>query len=135
MLTATGRVLVLDFGIVRLALAPDDAGGTPGPGDSTVVGTAGYASPERLQGLEDERADVFAFGAVLYECLAGSRAFAGSSSEEILASVLSKDPDFARLPEETPEPIRQLIAGCLEKDPGRRIAGMDSVLALLRRGR
>ena len=143
MLTASGRVKVLDFGLARAGasgtrgLEPSSApgGDVAGPGESTVEGTAGYVSPERLHGVADARADVFAFGAVLYECLTGLPAFAGGSSEDVLAAVLSRDPDLTRLPEETPEPIRQLIAASLEKDPDRRLATMDSVLAFLRRGR
>jgi predicted ATPase/serine/threonine protein kinase len=143
MLTANGRVKVLDFGLARTgssgARAPEvrSAPGGAGSdlGESTVEGTAGYVSPERLHGVADARADVFAFGAVLYECLTGAPAFAGASSEDVLAAVLSQDPDLTRLPEETPEPVRQLVAASLQKDPDRRLATMESVLALLRRGR
>ena len=140
MVTAHGRVKILDFGLAR----PRHAGGrgpaatdgvVPGHSDSAIVGTAGYASPERLQGLEDLRADVFAFGAVLYECLAGARAFPGANAEDILSAVLTRDPDLSQLPSDVPESVRHLIAGCLEKNPERRIAGMEPVLAMLRRAR
>ncbi|HYJ34504.1 MAG TPA: protein kinase, partial [Candidatus Binatia bacterium] len=143
MITANGRVKVLDFGLARAERFSPASGG-PGAGadgggrdaaEGPVEGTAGYVSPERLGGVEDARADVFAFGAVLYECLTGMPAFPGGSSEDVLAAVLERDPDLTRLPEETPEPIRHLIVASLEKDPERRLGTMDSVLALLRRGR
>jgi serine/threonine protein kinase len=143
MVTANGRVKILDFGLAR---ARDSAGAgnpatsgldsrEPGHAESTVVGTAGYASPERLQGREDVRADVFSYGAVLYECLAGLPAFQGATVEDVMAAVLTKGPELSRLPAEIPESVRHLISGCLEKDPARRLAGMEPVLAMLRRAR
>ncbi|HET9253052.1 MAG TPA: protein kinase [Candidatus Eisenbacteria bacterium] len=142
MVTAHGRVKILDFGLARSRSAGRPGGdasepgaGIPGHSESGIVGTAGYASPERLQGLEDVRADVFAFGAVLYECLAGVVAFPGASAEDVLSAVLTRDPDLSRLPVDLPESVRHLIAGCLEKDPGRRLAGMEPILAVLRRAR
>src|SRR6185436_10862410 len=112
-----------------------DPSSVPQPGESSIVGTAGYASPERLQGLEDMRADVFAFGAVLYECLTGVPAFPGASTTEVLRAVLSREPDLSRLPTEISDSVRHLISGCLEKDPARRLSGLEPVLAMLRRAR
>ncbi|HEU4765587.1 MAG TPA: serine/threonine-protein kinase, partial [Candidatus Eisenbacteria bacterium] len=110
MLTASGRVKVLDFGLARPAgdSSPANEGAprtvpAPDATQSSLEGTAGYVSPERLQGIADARADVFAFGAVLYECLTGTPAFPGATSEAVLAAVLASDPDFSRLPAETPE--------------------------------
>jgi len=140
MVTATGRVKILDFGLARVRQSSPGADASMEPSaaaleESNVVGTAGYASPERLQRLEDARADVFAFGAVLFECLAGVPAFPGASAEEILQAVLSREPDLSRIPAEVPDSVRQLISACLEKDPSRRLPGMEPVLAMLRRAR
>ena len=140
MVTATGRVKILDFGLARARQSSPggEVSGEPsaaGAEESNVVGTAGYASPERLQRLEDARADVFAFGAVLYECLAGTPAFPGASAEEILQAVLTREPDLSRIPVEVSDSVRQLISACLEKDPSRRLPGMEPALAMLRRAR
>src|SRR6185436_15338770 len=129
MVTANGRVKILDFGLARARTAPSgleghDPSSVPQPGESSIVGTAGYASPERLQGLEDMRADVFAFGAVLYECLTGVPAFPGASTTEVLRAVLSRELYLAPLPTEISDSVRHLISGCLEKDPARRLSGL-----------
>ena len=88
----------------------------------TILGTAAYMSPEQAKGRAiDKRADIWAFGAVLYEMLTGRRAFEGEDVSETLASVLRQDIDLAALPSSTPEVLRGLIARCLERDPKRRL--------------
>jgi serine/threonine-protein kinase len=131
-LTATGDVKVLDFGIAK-ALAPDPQDGVRGSdlptasitreqGAGEVLGTAPYVSPEHARGLQtDHRSDIWAFGCVLYELLTGVRAFDGNSTTEIIARVLERDPDFSRLPEDTPPSLRRLIVRTLRKDPARRL--------------
>ncbi|NOT35122.1 MAG: protein kinase [Candidatus Eisenbacteria bacterium] len=121
-----GRVKVLDFGLARRRAAVAAPRGVLG-----VAGTWAYVSPECLDGSEDHRADVFAFGCVLYECLTGSRAFEGRSAEEVMAAVRDREPDLSRLPPETPDAIRQLISACLEKDPARRLSDIGIVSATL----
>lgn len=82
-----------------------------------ILGTAPYMSPEQANGREmDRTADVWAFGCVLYEMLAGCRAFVGETTGEVLAGVLKTDPDWHRLPIDTPEGIRRLLRRCLQKD-------------------
>src|SRR5262249_3400791 len=113
--------------------APTIAGtGKPAPGPTTpkgiVTGTPGYMSPEQvLAGEQDERTDVFAFGCVLYECLAGRRAFAGDDLYKVMASVLTDAPDFSALPEAVPQSVRDLLSRCLEKEASARARDMRAV--------
>ncbi len=102
--------------------APGAAGGTE---SGTILGTPGYMSPEEILGSDvDERADVFAFGCVLYECLAGRRAFSGATTVEIMSAVLDRRADLSALPENTPGRVRALIERCLERTPSERLASM-----------
>jgi eukaryotic-like serine/threonine-protein kinase len=87
-----------------------------------ILGTAGYMSPEQAKGKKaDARADIWAFGVVLYEMLTGKRAFEGETASEILAAVMMAEPDFDRLPSATPVSIRRLLRRCLNKDPRQRL--------------
>ena len=91
-----------------------------------ILGTAAYMSPEQAKGRDaDKRSDLWAFGAVLYEMLTGRRAFDGEDTSDTLASVLKSDPDFTRLPAETPRALRTLLQRCLVKD--RRLRVSDGV--------
>ena len=93
-----------------------------------VVGTAAYMPPEQAKGrLIDRRADIWAFGAVLFEMLTGERAFPGEDSAETIAAVIGRDPDWSLLPAPTPGIIRTLLHRCLERDPRRRL---DSAAAI-----
>ena len=126
-----GTVKVLDFGLAKALESPigkagDSAAPTRTSPEMTqaglVLGTAAYMSPERARGLPaDQRADIWAFGCVLYEMLSGRRAFAGEHWSDIFAGVLEREPDFTRLPAGTPRPVRRLLRWCLEKDPRRRL--------------
>jgi hypothetical protein len=79
-------------------------------------------SPEQARGQDvDQRTDIWAFGCVLYEMLTGRRAFDGSTATDVIAAVLNREPDYARLPQETPFLVRRLVKRCLEKDPRRRL--------------
>ncbi len=129
---ADGIVKVLDFGLAKALEAtgqpPVDALNSPtltSPSLSargTILGTAAYMSPEQARGQAvDERADIWAFGCVLYEMLTGAGAFPGHSVADTLAAVLTKDPEWATLPGNTPASIRRLLRRCMEKDPARRL--------------
>ena len=88
-----------------------------------ILGTAAYMAPEQARGKAiDKRADVWAFGVVLFEMLSGSRAFEGSEVSDTLACVLLKDPNWNALPADTPVPIRRLLRRCLQKDRKGRLA-------------
>ena len=111
-----GTVKVLDFG-----LATDAAE------SGVIAGTAAYMSPEQARGqAAGKRADLWAFGCVLYEMLTQSRVFDGDRPTDVIAAVVADDPDWTKLPAGTPVPIRTLLRQCLEKDQVRRL---DSVTA------
>ena len=125
-----GKVKVLDFGLAK-AMTGDrsspDATHSPtmtaaATRAGVVIGTAAYMSPEQARGkVVDRRTDVWAFGAVLYEMLAGRKAFEGETISDTLASVLTRDPDLGALPAATPARLRDLLRRCLQKDPERRL--------------
>jgi serine/threonine-protein kinase len=136
-----GAVKVLDFGLAR---AVDPSGSGFGGGESAtitspaltalgmILGTAAYMAPEQAKGRAvDHRADMWAFGCVLYEMLTGSRAFAGEDVTDTLANVLKTEADMHALPPDVPPFMRQVIAACLRKDPRQRLASaQDARLAL-----
>ncbi len=127
-MTPDGVVKVLDFG-----LATAGAGGlveaAPLPTrtfertrQGVILGTAPYMSPEQARGQPvDKRADIWAFGCVLYEMLTGRRAFAGDSLTDTLAHVIEREPDWRAVPETTPDVVRRLVERCLRKDVRRRL--------------
>jgi len=129
-LTPEGKVKVLDFGLAK-AIAGDtsteDMGNSPTlsvaatmPG--VILGTAAYMSPEQARGKSvDKRADIWAFGCVLYELLTARPAIRGETISDIIAAVLEHEPDWEALPASTPATIRELLRRCLQKDPQRRL--------------
>jgi serine/threonine protein kinase len=124
--TGDGVVKVLDFGLAKVAAEDVGPAGSMAPTAMTspglVLGTLPYMSPEQAMGRDAERStDVWAFACVLYEMLTGHRAVDGETPGEILASVLRAEPDWDRLPPETPVSIRRLLRRSLEKDPKQRL--------------
>ncbi len=128
--TTDGVAKVLDFGLAKVTSADGpgaDSSHSPTTTahrthEGTILGTAAYMSPEQAKGLAvDRRSDLWAFGAVLYEMLTGRRAFDGDGGSEILAHILTKEPDWQRLPADTPPPVVTLLRRCLEKDRKRRL--------------
>jgi serine/threonine-protein kinase len=112
---------LLDFGIARLTGSDPGATGTIA---GAVMGTPAYMSPEQASARPlDARSDVFSFGAVLYELLAGTRAFSGDSIAQILSAVLRDEPG----PYEAPTALQQIVRRCLAKDPDRRFQTMADV--------
>jgi len=134
--TSEGCCKVLDFGLAKSLVAhqtrfdaSDATTMLTGVLSEAVLGTPAYMSPEQLCGaLVDHRTDVWAFGCVMYELLAGRRAFSGNSLSEIIAAVLKEEPDWTALPKDTPPKLRDLVTRCLEKDPARRPAELAGAL-------
>src|SRR5687768_7733638 len=117
----TSHAKVLDFGVAQLTSSDLDATRTAA---GQVSGTPAYMSPEQASGKPlDARSDVFSFGAVLYELLAGTRAFTGDSTAQIFSAVLRDDP----APFEAPATLQQIVKRCLAKDPDRRFQTMTEV--------
>jgi Tol biopolymer transport system component len=126
-----GVVKVLDFGLAKV-LVSDGSGVDPSPAatvtasatrEGLILGTAAYMSPEQARGQAvDQRADVWAFGCVLYEMLTGRPAFAGESVTDVLACIIEREVDFNLLPSTTPPPIRRVLRRSLEKDRKRRLS-------------
>jgi Tol biopolymer transport system component/tRNA A-37 threonylcarbamoyl transferase component Bud32 len=122
-ITPDGNVKVLDFGLAKVREGEGggvDLSNSPTimlTSSGTMLGTAPYMSPEQVNGRPvDRSSDMWAFGCVLYEMLAGRRPFEGDTVNEIVAGILKTDPDWRRLPDETPEGIRRLLRRCLRKD-------------------
>jgi eukaryotic-like serine/threonine-protein kinase len=127
MLTPDGVVKVLDFGLATVTQPSGESQADPNHSATltmgatqagTIMGTAGYMAPEQARGKPvDKRADIWAFGVVLYELITGERPFKGDDIADILASVVKEQPDITRAPPH----VRRLLASCLEKDPKRRL--------------
>jgi Tol biopolymer transport system component len=134
-------VKLLDFGLAK-AWTHETAGGDPANSPTltaratqlgTILGTAAYMAPEQARGKNvDRRADIWAFGVVLFEMLTASRAFPGDDVTDVLAKVIEREPDLSRLPASTPPTLRRLIARCLIKDPKLRLRDIgEARLALV----
>ena len=141
-----GTVKVLDFGLAKVAAPETDASTTDGGATFTadhsepgiVLGTAAYMAPEQARGQAvDKRADIWAFGAVLYEMLTGTRAFGGQRTADVLAAVVRREIDWSRLPDDLPAALRHLLERCLTievKDRLRDIGEARVALAEMERG-
>jgi len=138
--TGEGVVKVLDFGLAK-AIAGDDAapdlthsptvtvGGTR---EGVLLGTAAYMSPEQARGrVVDKRADIWAFGCVLFEMLTGQQAFSGDTLSHTIVAILEHEPDWTRLPASTSAGARRLLGHCLQKDPRRRLRDIGDAAAAL----
>ncbi len=139
MVSPEGQVKVLDFGLAKALESETDASGsapslTMSPTltahmttAGVLLGTAGYMSPEQARGeAADKRADLWAFGVVLWEMLTGKQLFIGKTLSDTLAGVLRADPEFSDLPEETPSQVRRLLRRCLEREARDRLPDATS---------
>src|SRR5215831_5294508 len=140
-LAPDGKVKVLDFGLAK-ALNDDDVDSglshsptkVSGSMAGVVMGTAAYMSPEQARGKAiDERTDIWAFGCVTYEMLTARQAFAGETATDIIAKILEGQPQWDRLPAETPVPIRLLLEAALNKDPKQRLLHIGGSRVFLNR--
>ncbi len=140
--TPEGKVKVLDFGLAKTLTgdrsAPDVTHSPTLTAAATqagvVIGTAAYMSPEQARGKSvDKRADIWAFGAVLYEMLAGRKAFEGETISDVLAAVLTREPEWSALPAATPAGLRDLLRRCLDRDPRSRLRDIGEARVLLDR--
>ena len=137
MVTQAGVIKVLDFGLAAVTEATTGAGGHPGDSPTftmatqsgAIFGTASYMSPEQASGQAvDKRADIWAFGVVLWEMLTGKHLFEGDTVPHILAAVLTKQPDLDRIPFRA----RRLLGSCLERDPRHRLQDVGDAELFLR---
>jgi Tol biopolymer transport system component len=140
MVTEEGAVKVLDFGLAKalgghtsaedLASAPTQ--NLPTTREGLLLGTPPYMSPEQVGGIRvDHRTDVWSFGVVLWEMLTGSRPFGGESTSEVLGAVLRDEPDWRKLPGETPQVVADLLRRCLTRDRRRRLQSVGEARILI----
>jgi serine/threonine-protein kinase len=129
--TPDGKVKVLDFGLAKAFEADAASGGdlsqsptltSPPTRAGVLLGTAAYMSPEQARGKPlDKRTDIWSFGCVLYELLAGKQAFSGETASDTIAKILEREPDWKALPAQAPGSVRRLLSRCLQKDSARRV--------------
>jgi TolB-like protein len=139
--TPDGRVKILDFGLA--GLLPDASGGSASPtatlvtAPGSVMGTAGYMSPEQVRGERvDARSDIFSFGAILYEMLTGERAFAGPTRVDTMHAVLQAEPtQLSAVSGALPPGLRQVVARCLRKAASERYASARELEAVIETAR
>jgi Tol biopolymer transport system component len=140
-ITSEGTVKVLDFGLAK-ALQGEPAASqslsqsptltVAATGAGIILGTAGYMAPEQARGKPvDRRADIWAFGVVLFEMLSGGRVFDGDTVTDTLAKVLEREPDWNQLPPRTPAALRKLLQRCLTKNPKDRLQAIGDARTLL----
>jgi serine/threonine protein kinase len=128
-----GSVKVLDFGLAKAGVEPEVTSESPtmmpgGTHTGMIMGSAGYMSPEQARGqVANKRADIWAFGVVLYEMVTGKRLFDGETVPDSLVAILKDEPDLSLAPEKT----RRLLARCLEKDPKKRLRDISAAEILL----
>jgi serine/threonine protein kinase len=135
--TRDGQVKILDFGLAKRA--PTQLGGNestwslseyaPGTDPGSVMGTIGYMAPEQLQGRPvDVRSDIFSYGAVLYEMLAGRRAFRGENPADTMAAIIQREPtELSQIRPEVTPGLERIVARCLEKRPEERFQSARDV--------
>jgi len=140
-ITPERKVKVLDFGLAKALVGdPVDEVAANSPTlaasaltrGAVLLGTAAYMSPEQARGHKvDKRADIFAFGSVLYEMLTGKQAFGGPTISDSLAAILTREPDRTLLPASTPASLRALLDRCLEKELKLRLRDIGEARILL----
>jgi serine/threonine protein kinase len=134
--TSGGSVKILDFGLAKLVEAEPAPSGTtalptspPKTVPGVVLGTVGYMSPEQVRGLAvDHRSDIFAFGSILYEMLAGQRAFEGETPMDAMTAIVKEDPrDLPVAERNIPPAVARIVERCLQKSPSARFKSADDL--------
>ncbi|MCG6927029.1 MAG: serine/threonine-protein kinase [Acidobacteria bacterium] len=139
-LTPDGKAKVLDFGLAKAWAGDAPEGSSPsaalsqsptlahtGTVAGVILGTAAYMSPEQARGKPvDKRADVWSFGVLLWEMLTGRALFTGETVTDVIAQVVTREPDLDALPRATPSAVRRMIARCLRRDPRTRLPDMGA---------
>ena len=139
MITPTGEVKVLDFGLAKAVYEQEDEErvqpenvNAVGSLTGHVIGTPAYMSPEQARGDRvDPRTDVWSFGCLLYELLTGERIFRADAVQDTVTAVLEREPDWHLLPAKTPASVRQLLRHCLQKDVNQRLAAIGDARKIL----
>jgi serine/threonine-protein kinase len=135
-ITDDGTVKVLDFGLAKTWQDEGtDLSSSFSPTitrhatvEGVILGTAAYMSPEQARGKKvDKRADIWAFGVVLWEMLTGRKLFEGETASDVMAAILTREPDLSDLPQGTPTQVRRALGRCLQRDPRRRIRDMGDL--------
>jgi len=140
-ITPEGAVKVLDFGLAK-AMAEEDRSQSMVANSPTitadftrpgvVLGTAAYMSPEQARGRPlDRRTDIWSFGVVLYECLAGQKPFEGETATDLVAKILEREPDWSALSDGTPSNVRMLLQRCMQKDRKQRLRDIGEAWVVL----
>jgi TolB-like protein/cytochrome c-type biogenesis protein CcmH/NrfG len=139
-ITPGGIVKVLDFGLAKAVegegthrdWSQERTVTSARTHEGVILGTTAYMSPEQIRGkVVDKRADIWAFGCVLYEMLTGRVPFAGETMSDTIAAILERNPNWDALPASTPERVRRLLVRCLEKDPARRLRDIGEAIVEL----
>lgn len=134
-LTEDDRVKILDFGLAKLT-QPDQSDSSSDAATAqvitdagTVMGTAGYMSPEQVRGkATDQRSDLFSFGSILYEMLSGKRAFQGDSPADTMSAILKEEPpELSETARNVPPALERIVRHCLEKNPAQRFQSASDV--------
>ena len=132
-ITPDGRVKVLDFGLAKTSGREGKSLEATVTQPGRVMGTPAYMSPEQACGKPtDKRSDIWSFGCIMYQMLTGQLPFEGETTTETLARIIEREPDWEKLPEDTPSNIRVLLRRCLEKNPNRRLQHIGDVAIEIR---
>jgi serine/threonine protein kinase/tetratricopeptide (TPR) repeat protein len=128
-ITPDGQVKVLDFGLAKAPSSEGKNGESTATQPGRVIGTPAYMSPEQARGKDsDHQTDIWSFGCIMFQMLTGHLPFEGETATDTLAHIIEREPDWERLPQDTPASIRTLLRRCLEKAPDRRLGNIADVV-------